>query len=689
MRVYKLAQQLNVSSKRVLDAILELNISATSHLSSLSEDEVKRIIQYFEKNKRAGLLFNKSFLSVYEVIKSSLKKKSFASGLLIGISIFTIFGFSINNDEGLDIVDDSQMINIITSTTLEVVSDDINNQDLSPPLFTDDVDSTTTTTVPTTTTTTVPTTTTTTVSTTTTTTVPTTTTTTVPTTTTTTNPATVLTKYLVVGGNCSYSIIEVSESDEQFLSGMTLEEAETTRDEFNTWRCAENSTTTTTIIQGATTTTTTTVPVSTNYTFEQSWYNTYTSQYGIDVDSSKNLYVAGMNNRIDTTIGTQTVSRSSGETIIVYKLNNLGDLEWLKTFGNSEPINEYDQTNVYDIAVDQNGYSIITGSFSGSIDFGTGMKTSPGSIVTSFVLKLDPNGETEWVFTPTNSNMSEMAMRVDTDSSGNIYVGGYIGYGNTPYAVTYGSFTVTSRYTTTYLKLNSNGEVLWVKALDGGQSGGSVYVDSENNKYLSGHCWGSEYNFNGGAVTFSNIDGDDIVTLYCGQLASTPDAYVIKLDSSDNYVWHWNDRAYDSDSTEVISNSNGDVYVSYWVSYSNQSICGTSLNSGTSDYFNVLVKLDSTGTCQWFYRTEHTAVYRSNILRLGLDSNNNIYFRNREKVSSNYYRTNIYVFNDQGVLINPTFFENYFPYDFVFDTDDNFYSIHSSYVMKRTLSDVE
>ena len=112
MRVYKLAQQLNVSSKKVLDATLELNISATSHQSSLSEDEVKRVIQYFEKNKRAGLLFNKSFLSVYEVIKSTLKKKSFASGLLIGIGIFTVFGFSISNsNENLITVEDSEQIN--------------------------------------------------------------------------------------------------------------------------------------------------------------------------------------------------------------------------------------------------------------------------------------------------------------------------------------------------------------------------------------------------------------------------------------------------------------------------------------------------------------------------------------------------------------------------------------------------
>ena len=548
-----------------------------------------------------------------------------------------------NNSENLVVEDEFKIVDDITSTTLEVVSNSSNNTDLPPPLFTDEDE--TTTTVPTTTTT-----------------VPTTTT-TVPTTTTT-----------------------VPECKDEDFKAYTLYDLDGNANTVMTCRNQQNALASGFIYtvnpKPPPTTTTTTVPVSSNYTFEQNWYNTFTYQYGIDVDSSKNLYVAGMNNRSDTTIGTQAVSSSSGERMIVYKLNYLGDLEWLKTFGNSE------QNNVYDIAVDQNGYSIITGSFSGSIDFGTGMKTAPGSL-SSFVLKLDPNGETEWVFTPTNSNMVDTGMRVDTDSSGNIYVGGYINSGNTPYAVTYGSFTVTSRYTTTYLKLNSNGEVLWVKALDGGISPGSVYVDSEDNKYLSGHCWGSEYNFNGGAVTFSNIDGDDIVTLYCGQQASTPDAYVIKLDSSDNYVWHWNDRAYDSDSTEVISNSNGDVYVSYFVSYSNQSICGTSLNSGTSDYFNVLVKLDSTGTCQWFYRTEHTTNDRNKILRLGLDSNNNIYFRNAEKVSSGYYRTNIYVFNDQGVLKNSTFSENYYHYDFVFDSDDNFYSIHHSKVIKRTLSDLE
>jgi hypothetical protein len=673
VRVYKLAQQLNISSKKVLDAILELNISATSHQSSLSEDEVKRIIQYFEKNKKAGLLFNKSFLSVFEVIKSSLKKKSFASGLLIGISIFTVFGFSLsNNDEGQDTVLESQKINNITSTTIEIVSDENNSQDLSPPLFTDDVDSTTTTTVPTTTTTTVPTTTTTTV--------PTTTTTTVLTTTTTTVPTSVLTKYLVVGGNCSYSIIEVSESDEQFLSGMTLEEAETTRDEFNTWRCAENSTTTTT---------TTTVPISTNYSFEQNVIYEYHYLNAIDIDSSNNLYVTGTYNRAGTTIGSQTLPNYGAADIYVYKLNHVGDLEWLKTFGNSSDM------GVYDIAVDQNGNSIVTGYFIGSLDFGTGVQTATGGGST-FVLKLDPNGDTVWVVTSTNGQRYDHGNGVDTDSFGNIYISGLMGSGstNTTTSITFGSFTISSVNAGRpfYLKLNSTGEIQWVKAIEWGWAAGRVTVDSQDNKYLSGTCVGdiqsSAFSTVKGNATFFNVGGDDIATLSCGGQVNFPDVFVIKLDSSDNYVWHWNDFGYAQSGPQIISNSNGDVYASYYIQWEQPEICGTSVTKGIRDYFRVLVKLDSTGTCQWFYRPVETTDDRSYLLTLGLDSNNNIYFR-YEVTESYFVWINIDVLNDQGVLQGPLFSDRVYPKDFVFDSDDNLYTFGTTEVKKQSLSDIE
>ena len=49
-------------------------------------------------------------------------------------------------------------------------------------------------------------------------------------------------KYLVVGDNCSYEVIEVTSSDSRYVSGMTFQQAETTKNEFNSWRCSNNTT---------------------------------------------------------------------------------------------------------------------------------------------------------------------------------------------------------------------------------------------------------------------------------------------------------------------------------------------------------------------------------------------------------------------------------------------------------------
>ena len=433
---------------------------------------------------------------------------------------------------------------------------------------------------------------------------------------------------------------------------------------------------------------TTTVPVSTNYTFEQSWYNEFHYTTGIDIDSNNNLYVTGTYYRTNTIIGSQTLTNYGSGDLVVYKLNHLGDLEWLKTFGNSSDM------DVYDIAVDQNGNSIITGYFIGSIDFGTGIQSATGGAST-FVLKLDPNGDTEWVVTSTNGQRFDYGYGVDTDSSGNIYISGLMQTKttNTTTSITFGSFTISAVNSERpfYLKLNSAGVVQWVKTINWGWRIGRVIVDSQDNKYLSGKCVGnigsSPYSSTKGTATFSDVDGDDIATLSCGGSVNFPDVYVIKLDSSDNYVWHWNDFAYAGDGPEIISNSNGDIYVAYYINYTQPDICGSSVTAGTADYFNVLVKLDSTGTCQWFYRTENTINDRNYVLRLGLDSNNNIYFRNVQKDGNT--KRNIYVLNDQGVLQNQLYSENSNDLDFVFDSDDNLYLLQWSGVRKRTLSDVE
>tara|TARA_X000001036_G_C20606830_1_gene777326 strand:- start:39 stop:1421 length:1383 start_codon:yes stop_codon:yes gene_type:complete len=434
----------------------------------------------------------------------------------------------------------------------------------------------------------------------------------------------------------------------------------------------------------------TTIPVSTNYTFEQNYSQRHLYQSAIDIDSSNNLYAAGTYFQSDTTFGSQTLTTIGEEDIFVYKLNHLGDLEWLKTFGSSS------ESTVFDMAVDQSGNTIVTGYFEGSIDFGTGTQTAtgpphytPGG--STFILKLDQNGDPDWVVTTTSGVRIDYGRGVDTDSSGNIYIAGTMQdqTTNTSSSITFGTFTLSSVNVSRafYMKINPSGDVQWLKTVTGTHNSGyRVFVDSQDNKYLTGWCKSNGVD----TVTFSNVDGSESTTLSCS--TTSDEVLIVKLDSSDNYVWHWNESA--TGRGDIIVNSNGDVFATYYVYHTQTEICGTSIDAGTKDHYYVLVKLDSTGTCQWFYRYDVSVSDRSILLHLGLDSNDNIYFINEylTPIGNSNYRTRlISVFSNQGVQQNSIILSGSYGYviDFVFDSDDNIYLFCSNQTIKRSLSDIE
>ena len=66
MKVYELAKKLRRSSKEILQAARYLEILVQSHLSSLSDEEVKQIIKYFRK--RRLLFFFKRYFSLFLLI---------------------------------------------------------------------------------------------------------------------------------------------------------------------------------------------------------------------------------------------------------------------------------------------------------------------------------------------------------------------------------------------------------------------------------------------------------------------------------------------------------------------------------------------------------------------------------------------------------------------------------------------
>ena len=150
------------------------------------------------------------------------------------------------------------------------------------------------------------------------------------------------------------------------------------------------------------------------------WVNTYGGTSfdfgrGIAVDSSGNIYITGyFYETVD--FGGGNLTSAGGADIFVLKLNSSATFQWVSTFGSTSiDVGE-------DITVDSSGNSYITGYFEGTVDFGAGNVTSAGA-ADIFILKLNSSGAFQWVniFGGTSTDVGQ---GIAVDSSGNSYITG-------------------------------------------------------------------------------------------------------------------------------------------------------------------------------------------------------------------------------------------------------------------------
>jgi sRNA-binding regulator protein Hfq len=148
------------------------------------------------------------------------------------------------------------------------------------------------------------------------------------------------------------------------------------------------------------------------------WHTFYGSSaydyaYGISVDSSGNVYVAGFSY---ATWGSPLHAHSGGYyDIFVLKLNSSGAYQWNTFYGSSA----YDYA--YGISVDSSGNVYITGDSDAT--WGSPLHAYSGGY-DIFVLKLDSSGAYQW-HTFYGSSTSDVAYGISVDSSGKVYVAGY------------------------------------------------------------------------------------------------------------------------------------------------------------------------------------------------------------------------------------------------------------------------
>jgi uncharacterized delta-60 repeat protein len=294
--------------------------------------------------------------------------------------------------------------------------------------------------------------------------------------------------------------------------------------------------------------------------------------FGVAVDGSGNIYVAGM---------------MTGDVVLL-KYDSAGGLVWQKTWGGTG--NDYG----FGVAVDGSGNIYVTGY---TESFGAGN----ADVV---LLKYSPSGGLLWQKTWGGTNSDE-GWGVAVDSSGNIYVAGYT------YSFGAGNYDVV------LLKYDSAGGLVWQKTWGGGSGdfGWGVAVDGSGNIYVTGgtlsfgagsydvvllkfdssgglvwqNTWGDTNEDSGRGVAVDG-SGNIYVTGYTMSFgAGYMDVVLLKFDSGGTLQWQrtWGGISVDCGEGVAVDDS-GNIYVT-----------GYTDSFGAGGYDVVLLKYDSAGGLVW------------------------------------------------------------------------------------------
>jgi len=200
-------------------------------------------------------------------------------------------------------------------------------------------------------------------------------------------------------------------------------------------------------------------------------------------------------------------------------------LDWAKN--NSGPGDNVGE----DIITDAAGNVYTVGTHTSNIDLdpsaGIFFQNSAGQ-EDIFIQKLDANGNFIWGKSIGGSG-EDVATAIDIDAAGNLYITGF--FENTvDFDPGVGTFNVTSSggWETFILKLNSAGNLVWVKTLVGQTNtfdrGQDLVLDNSGNVLICG--------FFNATVDFDPGAGNDFHSS-----VGLSDLYILKLDNAGNYVW--------------------------------------------------------------------------------------------------------------------------------------------------------
>ncbi len=280
--------------------------------------------------------------------------------------------------------------------------------------------------------------------------------------------------------------------------------------------------------------------------------------YSIITDDEQAVYITGYFGStvdFDPGPGVHEITPYGSNDAFIQKIDELGNLVWVKQFGGTE------SDIAYGITIDNAGNIISTGRFSGTADFdpNTGIQNLTAiGLYDIYIQKIDSNGNNIWVkqlagSVNTNKGISSCII---ADSIGGIYSTGHVegifdfdpGEGIELFGDTYKNSIYIH-------KLNSMGDFEWIKGMVAGGSemkGKSVALDTNANIFSTGIFTGS-VDFDTEEDTYNMTSGGG-KSMYihkieaCEDSFNTLDIYACDsyLSPSGNYLWDNSGIYYDT-----------------------------------------------------------------------------------------------------------------------------------------------
>lgn len=344
-------------------------------------------------------------------------------------------------------------------------------------------------------------------------------------------------------------------------------------------------------------------------------------------DSDGNIYASGNYSsspftayNSDGTAFSTTLSNAGVNDVYLVKYNSTGTVQWIATIGGTGT------ESSSGFACDTNGNVYISGSFNSSTltfknsdgtSFATTFATA-GSL-DCFLAKYNSSGTVQWV-TRAAGTGNDNNMIVTIDSNNNIYASCI--FASSPLTIynadgtSFGTLTTAGVADIAIIKYNTSGTVQWTAQIGGtsGESGRDIATDSDGNVFVLGYF--------ASTPTIYNKDGTSYGTLTS---AGSNDILLVKYNSSGTVQWATRIGGTASDvSYALCCDSSGNAYLSMVITaavtiYNQDATTYATVTNTGND--SVIVKYNSSGTCQWYAR-----VPNATLNDLAFSSSGNLYF---------------------------------------------------------------